>query len=596
MRRGLAAIAMLLGSASTARAAPVFTLEVDRPGGAVGDNFVATVKLEIPGGLMADEFTPPDFPGLTVADSQLNQTTTDDLDPMTGRRDRRTVEVRRYLLRATRLGHLVLGPARCHIAGQLYESNQTSVDVVAGAAPVDPDPTAAGQGAPGYRKPHPAGQPAVFLHAAIDNPTPFVGEQVTVTWMLFTGAEEVVRLEPHPPRLDDLWSEKLYDFDTDLQYFPEVIDGQEYKVAIISKRALFPTRSGRIDIPPFAAGVGLAYAGSMTQTASPAMTLEVKPLPAGAPPGFDPTWVGEWAADAQIDRAEIQAGDGVTLTVRLRGTGAIGRVAVPTLRLPGFKLRAPRDREQRVDTSGGRVSGELLFRFFATPEHGGNQSISSLELAYFSPRSGRYQIAQTDPIALRVNGEPPAGRDGGEDHFIAPDIRLIRDGATIASVSTRPLHRRAWFWLLAAVPPLGYAGLRIAERLRRRRDPGGRGRTRQRLRSAAAHLRAQHAAEFFAELARALDDRLGEALGQPARALTRPQLGQLLLERGFSAELIQRITDELDNCDFARFTPAASAPDEMRAALERTRALVDEIDRAGAAAAAEREAAGEAQP
>jgi hypothetical protein len=433
----------------------------------------------------------------------------------------------------------------------------------------------------------------VFLHTVIDRADPFVGEQVTVTWLLFTRDAEVVQFRPQPARLDDLWAEKLYDFDTDLRYYGEDVDGEPYQVAIVSKRAVFPTRSGRIEIQPYRAQVSLAYGGDWNEVASPAMALDVKPLPAGAPPSFDPTWIGEWSAEAQIDRDDIEAGEGVTLTVRVRGTGAVGRVATPRLVLPGFKLRAPRDREQRVDTSTSRVGGELLFRFYATPERGGDQTVPSLRLVYFSPRTGQYQIAETEPLTLHVRGDPAALGAAAEDHFIAPDIRLIHDGTTIASVSAGPVHREPWFWVIAALPPLGFAGLLIAERIRRSRVPGGRGRARLRLREAGLHLRGNRAPQFFAELARVLDERLSEALGQPARALTRPQLAAQLEERGLPADLIRRIGDELDNCDFARFTPAAAAPEEMRAALERTRALADDIDRAAAAAAAERAAAQE---
>jgi len=293
------------------------------------------------------------------------------------------------------------------------------------------------------------------------------------------------------------------------------------------------------------------------------------------------TWIGEWSAEAEIDRDEIQAGEGVTLTVRVRGTGALGRLATPALSIPGFRVRAPRDREQRMDVSTSRIGGELLFRYWVVPEKGGVQRLPAVRLAYFDPRTGAYQLAQTRPLALNVRGDPSVAGGDPDDHFIAPDIRLLHDGTTIGSVSAAPLHRRPWFWLLALLPPLGFAGLLVWQRLRGGGGAaGGRLRTRRRLRDAGLHLRGNRAAQFFAELARVLDERLAEALGQSPRALTRPQLAAGLTERGFPDELIQRISDELDNCDFARFTPAASAPEEMRAALERTEALVEDIDRA----------------
>jgi len=583
---GVLIAAALTGAPGLAGAAPVsFSLDVSPPGGGVGETFTATVELDIPGGRSPDRFDPPDFPGFTVVDSQLNQTTSVDINPNTGQRQLRTIELRRFLVRADDLGHHVLGPARAVIDGQEYESNQVSVEVVPRALVAgDPDPTAAGGiGAPGYRRPSGVGHPDMFLHVAVDRTAPWVGEQVTVTWLLFA-REDVARLQPEPPRLDDLWSEKIYDFDTDLRYHEEYVDGERYLVAILSKRALFPTRSGRVEVRPYRAKAAIGYSPDLVELASPTVTLDVKALPGGAPPGFDPTWVGQWSVEAEVDRNQIDAGDGVTLTVRVRGTGAVGRLATPPLQAAGFRLRAPRDREQRVDSSSGIVRGEVVLRYWVMPERGGAQTLPPLRVSYFDPRSGQYQVASSQPITLMVRGDPAAaGADPG-DHFIAPDIRLIHDGTAIASVSAAPVHRRLWFWLLAALAPLGYVGLLVWQRLRGGDAGRRRGRGRHHLRQADVHLRGNRPVELFGELARVVHEHVEQAVGQSVRALTRDQVAGLLRERGFSDQLIARIADELDNCDFARYAPAASAPEEMRAAMERTRVLAADIDRAAAEA------------
>src|SRR5262245_11917474 len=116
--RGLVAAALLLLTSAPAQAAPVFTFEITPTSGVVGDSFTATVKLELRGGKSPESYTPPDFPGLTISDTQLNQSTVVDIDPVTGQREMRTTEIRRYVLRADRLGHLTLGPARARIDGQ----------------------------------------------------------------------------------------------------------------------------------------------------------------------------------------------------------------------------------------------------------------------------------------------------------------------------------------------------------------------------------------------------------------------------------------------------------------------------------------------
>ena len=46
-----------------------------------------------------------------------------------------------------------------------------------------------------------------------------------------------------------------------------------------------------------------------------------------------------------------------------------------------------------------------------------------------------------------------------------------------------------------------------------------------------------------------------------------------------SPELIARVLDELEGCDFARFSAAGSSTDELHAAAGRVRTLVDRVRR-----------------
>ena len=54
---------------------------------------------------------------------------------------------------------------------------------------------------------------------------------------------------------------------------------------------------------------------------------------------------------------------------------------------------------------------------------------------------------------------------------------------------------------------------------------------------------------------------------------------EFLADRGFSEQTIEHIDSEVQNCDFARFAPAASGPGEMKAALRRTKDLLREIEK-----------------
>ena len=593
------AAAMLGGLTEAAGARPVkFTLSVSPNEGTQTDTYVATVHIEVAGITGVDRYWDPVTPEFTVVNSQIQQQTTSMMfDPVLGQQ-LKTTEIRRYYLEPKRAGRLVIEPAKIRLDGKEYETRRAFVRVRAGGgvAPTRssaPDPTAAGGvGAPGFQRPRPpADHPEMFLHVVVDELTPYVGEQVVVTWMLYTRGE-VFKFEPRPPRLDGLWSEKLYEPDAYFRYHDDVIGGVPYQVAIVSKRAVFPTQAGKVVIKAYMAKVSSLFAptGESQDVASEPIVLEVKSLPDGAPPGFDSTYVGDFAIDAQVDRVDIDAGQSMTLTLTVRGEGAIRRTTPPNLQTGGFRFRAPRDFDERIDTTADRVGGERVYRYWATPQHGGKQTIPPLHIPYFNPRAERYEIARTEPIEIMVRGDPTQlGDDPEEDrnNFIAPDIRLIIEGDTISSVTAARLHRAVWYWLLAALPGLVFLSIMISDRVRRNLNKDtprsrlrrARGRARKRLRVADIHLRGDRPAKFFAELAKLIYDHVEERVGQPVQAMTLDELRGFLADKGFTSATISRVDEELQNCDFARFAPAASGPAEMKAALLRTRELLHDIEK-----------------
>jgi hypothetical protein len=600
MRRALAIAVMAAGLLSADRlyADVELSLDVSPTAGTVDDTFVVTVTIEVPGVSGPDRYWKPSFSGFEEINSQISPTTSMQIDPVTGRRQLSSIEVRRYYLRPKRTGALAIDPARIRVGREEYETRRAFVRVnPAGAGSTAPtvtyaDPTAGGNiGVPGFDPPAASRRDEdMFLHVVADKREAFVGEQVTVTWLLYTRTE-VLKFEPRPPRLDGLWSEKLYEPDAYFRYHEDVVGGVPYEVAIVSKRAVFPTQAGEITIGPFTAEVSNLYTplGESDSLKSKPLTIRARELPGGAPAGFDPTYVGVFSAEAEVDRNVLDAGESMTLTLEVRGAGAIRRTTPPSLSIDGFEFRAPRDFEEDVDTSGDQVRGERTYRYWTTPQRGGAQEIPAIAIPYFDPRTGEYQVATTRPIRLMVKGNPGEMATAGSsrENVIGRDIRLIRDGSSIDSRAVPRMYRSHWYWIAAGLPLFGFLGFLIADRVRegmrketpRARLRRARGKARQRLRVAEIHLRGNRPAKFFGELARVIQEHIDERVGKPVSSMTRDQLRAFLAEQGFAETTIGRIDEELEHCDFARFAPSASGPGEMRAAMRRTRDLLREIEK-----------------
>lgn len=588
-----ATLATAVGLEGRAWAQPVeFTLKVTPTSGTIHEEYVATVQIVTRGVSGPERFWPPDFGDFTVVDQRTSQSTQWMYDPVRGQ-EIRSSETRRYVLRPRRAGKLRIGEARLRLDGVEYQTKPVIVEVLEAAGGLGSGtPTAPGS-APAIPPPDPSIVGTTFLHVVPDRTKVYVGEQVTVTWYLYTRSE-VLKYEPKPPRFDDLWSETLYEPQNYLNYTEDVVNGRTYSVAVVARRALFPTKAGKVVVPKFHADVATMATpfGQPLRLSSREVTLEVQPLPPGAPAAFDPAYVGQFTVEASIDRDNVPAGESISMQVVIRGAGALRRTKIPTLEFDGFTTYPPRTFDEKVDTTTALVRGERRYSYVLTPKRGGTLALGPIEIPYFDPTTNRYEIARSDVLKVKVIGDPAllaggAGGLGSGENVIARDIRPAREIVALRTRVAEKAWRHRGFWLVFAAPAGLFLGVVLADKLRerlRRETPRARlrrarGRARKRLRLAELHIKGGRAGKFFGEIARVLSEHVEERVGEPVAAMTREKLRDFLKDRGFPEETIEALVRELENCDFARFAPSASGPGEMRAALRRVRALLTAIEK-----------------
>lgn len=614
--RSLCVVATLLaGLVGAAAAQPVkFTLEVSPRRASMADTFFATVIVETSGVSGPERYWAPRFPGFNVIDRRNEQGSSMRVDPKAGR-SLVTQDIRRYQLKAKRPGNFFIEPARIRLKGVEYETKGAYVTVTPRrvATPTDstvaesraPDPTASGGvGAPGFKPPDPWGAEPLFLHPVVDKRKVYAGEQVTVTWLLYT-RKEILKFEPKPPNVEGMWTEVLHEPAGFFKYFDTMVGRRPYSVVIVSKRAVFPTKAGSLRISPMKADVVTLGSpmGRAERIRSPSVRLRVRPLPKGAPEGFDPTYVGRFDVETSIDRGEIDAGQSFILKLTVRGTGAIRRLTTPRVGLEGFSVREPTEFTEKLEESSAVVSGSRTYEYWITPEAGGPQTIPSVSIPYFDPSTGQYEVARSKPIPLLVRGDPSkleAPRVGNRrDNVIARDIRLIHTSGSGSSRLLPGMYRRWWFLLLLGLPPLLYLILVLTDRILRRmrretpraRLRRARGNAKRRFRLAEIHLRGNRPNKFFGELSRVILEHLEERLDKPVQALTREKLAEVLMDAGFSRTTVGRISKELDECDFARFSASGASIEEMNRAMNRVKELLASIEKTRLQTEAEEEGA-----
>ena len=323
---------------------------------------------------------------------------------------------------------------------------------------------------------------------------------------------------------------------------------------------------------------------------SNAPTLEVAELPtAGQPAGFSGLF-GPLEIDATATPTDLSVGDPITLTVRVRGPRYLQNVTLPPLeKQPSLAsdFRIPEERATGVVEGNSKVFTQTL-----RATHSGVEQIPPVEVPYFDPRTGRYEIARSQPIALKVQGnrivtaQDAEGRDGApltqtELEAREEGIAYNYDGADVLvnqAVSFSGWLRSPLGLALLAVPPLGYIGLWAYVFLARRRgkDPTGR-RAKRAYREFSRQLQVLESAQsrdtgsFHSQLLDALRGYLGGRLELPPGALTFTGVAEALRQRGAGEATLAELRVLFEQCEAGRYAAGLQASDEPPKMIERAR-------------------------
>jgi hypothetical protein len=606
MRRigsALGALSMVL-VATAASAAPEVQAEADRTDVGLMDTFVLTVRAS--GAPRGSELQLPAFDGAEVLSTQRGMSSTIQLGsggPVL--RQELTVTV---FLRPTRVGKLTLFPVELHTPDGVVKSNAVTLNVHKAHVP-GPPPTAAQRPnmMPGFPSPFPEGEDPfaalrererdlsrphgendLFLRSEVDKKEVYVGEQVTLSLWVYSRVDLADVGNLKIPRPDGFWIE---DIASPTTLTPELrtVDGVPYRAALIKRQALFPRGPGTRELPAAEADLttGFLFAGHREHRVGNALTLRVKPLPPGAPPGFLPANVGSFQLSAELSSSSAELGSPVTLRVVLEGQGNMKEVVLPRATAPAaLKLYEPTSQE-RLSTVDNRIQGKRSQEYLVMAQQTGTFQIPSLSFSYFDQESRHYETVRSQPLSLTVTpGEAgglraagPAGTvpDAARNVLAAGALRPLRLDGRFQTYT--PVWRRPVFLAALVLPPAAWALLSLlgfVQARRARRDPVSEQRrgtraARGRL-SAAARLQASATdGAFSEEVERAVTAFLEARLGAGLSGLTRDRLRQKLREAGAPEARVEDAARVLDTCDAVRFAPGA-----MR--LDRE-ALLDEAER-----------------
>jgi hypothetical protein len=311
----------------------------------------------------------------------------------------------------------------------------------------------------------------------------------------------------------------------------------------------------------------------------------------GQPEGFSGA-VGKFSMESFIDKPETKANDPVTLKIKISGKGNIKLIDPPKISFPpDIETYDPKVNDN-ISTNQSGVSGTRTFEYLLIPRHSGEYKIESFNFSYFDIDKKQYITLNSADFKIKV--EKGSGTEsattivGGvnkEDvQLLGKDIRFIKTGKIELKPKGEYFFGSGLFYTLLLIPLLLFAAFmvfyqknkKLAGNLTLMKSKKANKVARKRLTDAKKFLQEGKKEQFYDEIFKALWGYASDRLVIPMSQLTKENAASALSKKNIDNDLVNKFILTLDNAEFARFAPGASA--EMQSMYDNTMELITKLE------------------
>ena len=552
----------------------------------MGDNF--TVQFSVEG--QASDFKGPTFKGFSLR-SGPNRGMQSSTTIINGQFSSSTTTTFSYTLTADMEGSFSVGIASATVDGKKVASSPFTIRVEKMSAQQQQQRQQQQQQRQHRQAYDPWAQepPAkidassLFARASVNKSNPYQGEQVIVTYKIYTQVPISQFGIDKLPGNKGFWAEDL-SVGRQVKQYEETYNGKRYQVAEIRKGALFAQESGKLTIEPLDLNVLAMVQGKRRRTGTlldlfddpffsstqaveyPLHTnrvaVNVKSLPAG-PDNFSGA-VGNFSVKGGLSLNQVKSNEAVSYKLTISGSGNLMLVTPPTPQFPAsFEVYDPQI-DDKINHGENGVSGSRTYEWVLIPRSQGNYTIPAYSFVYFDPASGRYVTLKVGEQKLEVEkGKATSNYSSKDDvQVLNHDINYIHPIGKLkplpATSATSPS-----FIIIAVLIALSAASAIIVGKKRQKgaadiegtRKKRATRMARRRLKKAAAYLGSGDTNHFYEEIYKAIWGCLSDKYSIPLAQLSRDTVSACLEQKSVAASQQERIMKVLQDVDFARFAP-----------------------------------------
>lgn len=541
----------------------------------------------------ADSFTAPSFEGFTVL-AGPSTSTYSQRSIINGQITSSTTYGYTYVLQCSEAGIHTIGSAEAEAGKQTVRTRPFSIEAVA-----DQQSPATPQGGGSPQQGSPQGSQGVVadgdvvLRLVVDRTEVWKGEPVRAAIKLYTRQSLSAVEGAKYPSFNGFWTQEL---NTDnYQWQRENYNNRVYDARILREWLIFPQQSGALEVERTEMtaivqivtrsrsqslfddffGGGPSVQEIPISLVAPAVKINVKELPAGAPADFAGA-VGSFDMAVTLPAEEMVANSAVDYVVRISGEGNLPLVQAPKLSLPtSFEQYNIKTTESLNATQGG-ISGYRQFEYPVIARAEGEFDLPAITFSYFDPKEAAYKTLSSEARTYTVlpdnsyAGGTSRGLVSGvnkEDiKFLGQDIRFIKIGnghlRKVTNINMSVFTYLAVVLLIVVAAVLTYVYLRrYLREMRNNALMKGKRANKvalQRFRAAERYMAEDDQRGFYEEMLRGMWGYVSDRFNIPVANLTKENIREELDKQGVEQADIEQYMTVISECEYAQYAPAAS--------------------------------------
>lgn len=521
-----------------------------------------------------------------------------------------------FILVGNEPGTYTIAPASIVVKGEKYTSQEVTIKVL---PPDSPQQNAQSGGAntksadqnTGYSQ-NSVSSKQIFVRQTVSKTKVYEQEAILLTYKLYSRVDLAQIGSAKFPEFKDFFVQEI-ELDANRPWQMEHYDGLNYNTIVLKQYLLFPQRSGTL---PIDAGNIEAVVRIPTNQRSnhffndffntfqevkksldlPSASIQVKPLPKGAPAGFSGA-VGQFKLESSLSASSIKANEALTLRVKVSGKGNLKLVKVPAIQFPAdFDAYDPKT-DNNINASINGVTGSKSVEYVAIPRFGGTFQIDPAKFVYFDPQAQQYKTLATHVYTIQVDGNAASdapvvstvvpGANKEQIKNLGKDIRFIHSGGDAAlRYPSAPFYGSSLYYLSYVVPLALFVLLLLLlqkqakenANLVRVKNKRANKLAKKRLKTAAMYMKKGQKDRFYEATVQALWGYTADKLNILPANLTKDNVQEELMRHGASQQLINDFLQTLSDCEFARYSPVVDQNLSVENCYNRAAQLIGELE------------------